>query len=219
MTYADLTDIVSKKNLAWQYSDDPSYYVVFAVDSGIRYECTIYKTGHEAEGVDTELNAENLADFLANIEPNANWAIGQRPYPFATGDFDYSGNRIPVTTITEWTSVEGDSYADLWFKIAASNLYMNGGELIMYSGFVPGDWAEMALADKDGAYSPAGTVLKSWVRGKNLHPGPQAGTALCHCNTPYAGHPPINVYVRVRIHRADSGNRVVGVNLELHEAI
>jgi hypothetical protein len=224
MTYANFKAICgpAKKNLAWQYEEYADRFEIWARDGGDRYETTIYKSNAAVDGIDKEQESANLADFETNFKALSNWATGSRLYPFATGDFDHAANRIPVTTITEWTSGDGeDSYADLFFKIDEADIYMDGGELFCYSGFAAGDWAEMFIMDKDGVYSPAGTILKTWVYGKNLGPHYQAGMGHCHCDTPYAGNPPNGVYLAVRYHRSPSsgGNRQVGVNFKLHRAI
>ena len=201
---------IARKNLNCQYAEAEAYYDLYGPDSAAILWC--YSIAKKLpDGADNP----DCLDFVANNKDAFNWVIGDRPYPFSTSDFDHAANRIPVTSITEWT----DDHADLFFKIDEVKLYMNGGELTCYEGFIAGDWAEMFIMDKDGAYYPQGSILKQWVYGKNLQPGVQAGVGVCHCNTPYAGNPPINTYLCVRYHRADSNSRVLGANFELHRAI
>jgi hypothetical protein len=200
--------LLIKKNPSPQCFLENGFYVVWFDEILTRYSCALKYEADPQEGSD-------LKDFLDNWKALCNFAAGWRPYAFACGDFDYAGDGTPTTELTEWTQgVGNDSYADLWFKIPEAGLYLNGGEFFIYTGHVKGDWAEMAVVDKDGVYYPAGTVLKNWIRRRNLRPD---GT--CECNTPYAGQPPVNVYIRVRLHRADTGNRTVAANFNLHKAI
>jgi len=199
---------ITIKNLTCQYRDQNGRYELFGPEDGMFiWTYTIIKQ---------EPRSEEQADFEDNHKANFNWRVGVRQYPWSTSDFDYAGDGFQAE-LTEWT----DNHADAYFKIEEDKIYMNGGEMFVYAGFVKGDWAEMAIADKDGiipeayrAAYPNWPVIKSWIKRKNLHPD---GT--CDCNTPYAGNPPKDMYIRVRYHRADSANRTIAVNFNLHKAI
>lgn len=197
------------KNPNAQYKMSETQYHVYAWDGPDYAECVLYRAPPYPIGVDEGDNATWLEDFEANYKSACNWAIGVRPYAFCTSDFEFAADGV-FGVLSEWT----DNHADLWLKIEEANLYLNGGTLFIYAGFVAGDYASMAIVDKDGVYYPAGTVLKEWV--KKRYPKPD-GT--CELQTPYAGKPLINTYVRCRVTRADSSNRTVAMNLNLHRAI
>lgn len=210
MTYADLKALIAKKNLTWQYEDTPMVRRVFAYDGPLLLETKIF-TGDPSwpDGFTDERKAAelaNLADFNVNHETASNWAIGERPYPFATGDFDFARDGV-------FDIVTSDEF-DLWLKIWDTGLYLNGGFMYCGVGFSFGTWAEMAIVDKDGEYYPAGTVLKSWVR--RSYPAPDG---KCDVTTPYAGNPPVNTYLRVRVHRKDPVDFPVAINFNIHKAI
>ena len=190
------------KNLNCQFTEDATRYDFYGPDANnLTWHTSIMKS---------EPRNEDQIDFEDNHKTSFNWAIGNRPYPFSTSDFDYAGDGILSTVLSEWE----DNHSDAWFKIEDSGLYMNGGEMFVYDGFVKGDWAEMAIVDRDGIVLPPGTVIKSWIKKKSLRPD---GT--CECDTPYAGNPPVGFYIRVRYHRVDSNNRTIAANFRLHKAI
>jgi hypothetical protein len=197
MAWADFKAALDKKNPNPQMTETAADYCVWFDEGFSCYYCAITK------------GSEDAADFEATWKAACNWAVGVRQYPWATSDFDFAADGF-TATLTEWT----DNHADGWFKIEEDGLYMNGGEMFVFDGFVKGDWAEMAIADKDGVAYPAGTVIKEWIKRRYLSPD-----GACECNTPYAGKPPKNFYVRVRYHRVDSNNRTIAVNLNLHRAI
>lgn len=201
LTWADFKDTcITKKNLTCQYFATEKSYELFGQDGDYLWAYTILKTAPKSD---------EQVDFEDNHEANFNWATGVRQYPWATSDFDFAADGF-TAVLTEWT----DNHADGWFKIEEDELYMNGGMMFVYDGFVKGDWAEMAIVDKDGITFPPGTVIKEWIKRRYLHPD---GT--CECMTPYAGKPPAGFYIRVRYHRVDSGNRTIAVNFNLHKAI
>ena len=76
-------------------------------------------------------------------------------------------------------------------------------------------WAEMAIVDHDNILGyGVDTVLKTWIISS--YP---ASDGKCEIQTPYAGNPPKDMYIRVRIHRTGSETFSVAVNLNFHKAI
>lgn len=198
MTWTDFKALcVVKKNLTLQYEESPTEYSIWAKEEQERYDCVI--------GKDSPPTVDQ-SDFESHYKTESNWAIGQRPYPFATGDFDYARDGV-------FEVVDSDDF-DIWFKIWDSGLYMDGGFMYCGEGFVFGTWAEMSIMDRDGVYAPAGTELKKWVRKSYI-----AADGKCEIRTPYAGNPPVNTWLRVRIHRAGTASFPVAVNFNLHKAI
>ena len=196
---------VDKKNPSLQFIFENGYYTIWFDEARTHYVCQIPYVNPTPEGSDQE-------DFEENYKAACNYAAGSRPYPFATGDFDFAGDKA-FGNLTEWTN----NVATFSFKIPDHGMYLNGGKLIVFSGFSPQDWACMKMVDVDGVYYPAGTVLKAWIPGWYITPSGSIG--ICECDTPYAGAPPKDIYIVVEYHRADSSDKVCGLNLRLHKII
>lgn len=197
--------LVKKKNPSVQYILGGGHYTVWFDEILTRYSCSIPYVETPEEGSDQK-------DFEDNYKAACNFAAGWRPYPFATGDFDFAGDKAGGV-LNSWT----DNVATFSYKILDHFMYLNGGKLIVFSGYAAQDWAAMKMVDVDGVYYPAGTVLKTWIPGWYISPSGSYG--ICECDTPYAGNPPKDVYIVVYYHRADSSDKVVGLNLRLHKAI
>lgn len=101
------------------------------------------------------------------------------------------------------------------YKITSSNLYLSGGEILTQNS-VFGDWITVQLVDKDGVYYSAGTVLRVYIIKKYINPS----TNRTIVNNPYAGNPPLNVYLRVGYHSVGTTTDVnVATNFYLHSLI
>lgn len=191
-------DVLVRKGLNPQYNveafDDIgcSSFDVFAQDQGCRLIVRLLKSGDDYD------------DFVANVKPICNYASATVQAPFASDDYVFAGDIcLPVAIASEATE------ANLDIKITANNLYTNGGKLIG-TGIALGDWIEIQVVDKDDIYYPQETVLKSW--GKILL-DPAGGNDFL---LPYAGHPYLNLYMRLVYHKAAGHAVTAGWSCYLH---
>lgn len=195
LSYSDfITEVVTRRNLCIQFVEEGDKYEIFACDGpGLLLETCILKKSSDA------------ADFEANHKNNGNWAIGQRPYPFATGDFLFAPNSsIDTCPAGEQKSV--------LYQIT-QKIYVNGGRLVTDGNAVFGDWVEFQIVDHDNLLGyGVDTVLANWIP-KWMVDWKSASETV---QTPYAGCPPIGMYFRMTYHSA--GNIPVGfsVNYLIH---
>lgn len=75
LSYQNFKDIVSKKNILWQYKEDNKKYRIFAIDETICYFVIVWKNGFET----VESDVANINDFETNYKNIANKKIGIRP--------------------------------------------------------------------------------------------------------------------------------------------
>lgn len=73
--YSDLKSVVRSRNLQWQYDNESNLVYIFAWDGPQKYDATLYKAGFEPVGIDTQTNADNLANFNSKYKDSANQAI------------------------------------------------------------------------------------------------------------------------------------------------
>lgn len=78
MPYAKLKGLIIAKTLSWQYVEDDATYRVFAIESDIQYEATIYKEPVVVGGVDRELERINQTDFETNYKATSNQRLAQQ---------------------------------------------------------------------------------------------------------------------------------------------
>ena len=197
---------ITRKNLNNQYKSLPGGgYDLYGPDCG-----TFIWSVSIVPGV----NDNDILDFETNHKENFNWAIGDRPYPFATGDFDADFDAISgMAAKGEVTSFD--------FLITASKIYLNGayafGKNIEY-----GDWVEMSVYDKDGIIPepyrvafPNYPVIKKWVKKWYVAPN-----VITNVQTSYAGNPVQGLYLRMTYHSVGAENDVpFFINYLLHKAI
>ena len=120
-------------------------------------------------------------------------------------EFDYHGDGV-IGTATKNTTTNID------FKVGHNKCYVNGGEII-FKDANWGDYIKVEVVDKDGVAYPAGTVLKTYIPKRYLHP--DIGKA--DLNVPYAGHIPNGIYLRVKYTSTSTTTDVkVAVNYWLH---
>jgi len=206
MTFAEFKAVVSRKNMTVQYDEPDDKYVVWAVDGICRYEAMLWKSGHVPAGIDETQNAADLAEFEADFKEDCNYAIGQRPYPFATGDFDYAGDAPPVTTCAAGQATPID-------YTLAESLYVDGGDIVL-EGSVLGDWIKAEIVH------PQAGVIKTYIKRRNV-PAAPAGLAspIMLLKTPYAGFIPAGLTIRLTYSSTGIVPVKVGVNYCLHRAI
>ena len=207
MTYAALKELVTRKNLTWQYHERADSYEVFVWDAGERYSTTIYKANTLVGGLNFEEEATNRTDFETNHKPNANWAIGQRPYPFATGDFEFQGTG-EMLVVTAGTTQNLD-------VLVSQDLYVNGGEVYAENAVV-GDYIVCRVIDKDNVLGTGipNLVVKQWINKWYVVPN-----ALQKLRTPYAGKIPAGLYMRVTYTSVGQTDVKVIGNYNFHKAI
>lgn len=105
-----------------------------------------------------------------------------------------------------------NAVTDIDFKITKPDMNLNGGN-ILYRGAVWGDHIRAVVVDKDGAYYPAGTVLKTYIYKRYLHPTIESSEIAL----PYVGYIPPNLYLRITFTSTGTVNDVdVAVNYYLH---
>jgi hypothetical protein len=196
--------VVTKKNLSLQEKTfsggGKDFYEIWAEDGNARYYCIFQKK-------ETPDDPSDQKDYEDNHQASANWAIGHRPYPFATGDFEFNGESTGLVTATKTTTTDHD------FLISES-LYINGGEIIT-EGSEIGDTCQFQVVDVDGVYAPAGTVLKTWINKWGVYPGKSQSI-----ETAYAGVVPAGAYLRVKYTSIGVTNDVkLVVNYRLHRSV
>lgn len=76
LPYPDLKALIAKKNLAWQYEERSTRYIVFAVDGPLIYKSIIHKSNSGLGGLDLAEELANQTDFEDNYKTAANTAVG-----------------------------------------------------------------------------------------------------------------------------------------------
>ena len=209
MNYAELKAIIARKNLAWQYDEQPDHYNLWARDGQDRYEATVYKASATIEGLDREAEAANLADFEENYKANANFAIGTRTYPFSTPDVQFAGKGF------DGLARHGET-TDIWVLLA-DGYYLTGGEYWTFNA-AKGDKMDIDIVDKDGLYTPSGTVLIKPPHMWDWNVLPK-DAVLTKFERTYAGKPPPGVYLRLRYLSTGLIDVDVYGNLYLHKPL
>jgi len=190
---------IVKKNLNCQYTSDGTTYRLYGPDANDM---------NWSVGIPiTDPPSADQADFETNYMSAFNWPIGQRPYAFATSDFQFNGDGVTFIA-TAGTTTNCD------YKVLAAGqkgLNINGGD-IFTSGSVVGDYIEVQAVDVDNLLGyGANTVLNTWVVKWYISP---AGYQTVM--TPYAGLIPGGVYLRMIYHSVGSSPVTVAVNYRLH---
>lgn len=122
-----------------------------------------------------------------------------------TDEFDYHGDGVIGTATKESTT-------NIDFKVEDNNCIVDGGEII-FKDATWGDYIKVEVVDKDGISYPAGTVLKTYIPKRYLHPD----IGKSDLNVPYAGHVPNGMYIRVKYTSVGTVNDVkVAINFWLH---
>lgn len=204
-SWAEFKDIcITKKNLNCQYVLRDGRYDLYGPDAnGLTWHTSILQENpRSSDQVDLEDN--HLVNF--------NWPIGQRPYPFSTSDFEFSGNGI-IGLCTAGASLVLDLQIDpVQYPVGQD---INGG-LIVIKGGEHGDWLECSVVDA-GNLLPTpytGATLKTWIKKWYL---PELG--VTQIQTPYAGRIPPGMYLRATYHSTGISNVKVAINYFLHTPI
>lgn len=197
-TWPQFKALLAKKGLTIQCDEDvwdDSYYI-FALDQHLVYECRLLKS---------ETPSADQVDFETNYKDLANFAIGFRAYPFASGDFDFKGD-ASFDTCTAGQNKDID-YA------FAEQLYVNGGSIVL-EGSVVGDWIEVNVIH------PTYGAIKTYIK-KRFVPAAPAGSAtpMMEIETPYAGKIPAGLKLRLTYHSTGGTDVKIGINYDLHKPI
>lgn len=188
---------IAKKNLNCQFTETDTRVDVYGPDADdILWHSAFLK------------ESEDYTDFDTNYRAKFNWAIGSRPYAFATGDFEFS----PKAAIATCAAGQSESI----ILAMCGTKYMNGGKLITDGNAVLGDWIEVQVVDHDNLLQQGvDFVLKSWI--DKWYVDPKA--CMDEVVTPYAGLPPAGMYIRLTYHSTGANPVVFALNLLMHKAI
>lgn len=209
LKYADIKSIIAKKNLAWQHVSEEDRYFIFAIDTGVIYSSTIYKSPILIGGVDANQEQANQTDFENNYESLSNYAIGNRPYAFATPDFQFNGDSPDSTTVPLGQTLNVD------YTIPGMKpLYLNGAMVITQNSSF-GDFAAATVIDVNNVLGGGhNLVLAQYVKRWYIDPN-----RSMDIETPYAGKIPPGVVVRVTYTSVGGQNVQVAINYKLHLAL
>lgn len=192
---------IQVKNLNCQFVDALGLYDLYGPDAnGLVWHANIPKT--VPASVDQ-------ADFETNYKAQAfNFAIGSRPYPFSTPDFEFSGDGAVGT------AAKGQA-TNIDFVIpggAGTSMYIDGGNLITQNAAF-GDWIEAQIIDVTNVLGlGANTVLSQYVTKWFVDP-----SSPMVIKTSYAGKIPAGIYIRIIYHSVGTVNDVdVAINYFLH---
>lgn len=191
---------VTTKNLNNQYAESASGYSIVGPDSnGINWLVEVPK-----KLADGSTNPD-ATDFEDTVKAACNFAIGQRPYAFATGDFQFIGDAAyDVCTAGQTKDI------DYTF---AQTLYVNGGNIIL-EGSVLGDWIEVNVIH------PVYGAIASYVVRRYVPSAPVGEPSpLMDIKTPYAGKIPAGLKLRLTYHSIGGVDVKIALNLDLHKAI
>lgn len=190
------TICITQKNLSCQYQESDDSYQIYGPDSGSIIWCSsIAKDGNEDQ-----------IDFEQNYKSAFNWAIGQRSYAFATGDFDFIGDGA------FFICAAGQSkFADYLFP---EDLYIDGGNIVLEKSVI-GDWVEV------GIFLPnKQDPLKTYIRQRFVPAAPTGSPSPnLIIKTPYAAKIPRGLILRLTYHSTGQEDVKIGINYDLHRAI
>lgn len=196
---------ITRKNLSLQYVDKGEEVLIVGPDQN-----NINLAFKMRKKLPSGAANPDYADFIENVEPSCNWAIGNRQYAFATPDFLFGGNGVSFTV-----NANSEASADLKITQAGDQgLYINGGDLYT-NGAKVGDYVKMQVVDVDGIMSPAGTIISEWIT--KWYADPKGGQSVL---TPYAGKIPGGLYLRITYKNTNALTQVnVAVNYHLHKPL
>ena len=188
--------MVLAKKLAWQHDDSDTYYFIYALDSGVTYAYKLKK--------ETPASADQT-DWETNFMPQSNTAIGYRTFPFATGDFDFSGNGH-FATVTAGTTQDID-------LLVSEILWLSGGEIYTENA-VMGDYVKFQIIDIDDVLGGGpNLVVNEWIKRWYITPN-----VLQRLSTPYAGEVPALLYMRAKYTSVGATDVKVVGNYYFHKA-
>lgn len=199
-SWSEYKELLTRKNPNWQHIEHSASYYLFFFDGQTQYSYVMSKDGGADQG-----------DWEDNYKSQSNYAIGQRPYSFATSDFKFKGDGVTFTA-----TANGSSQAD--FKILTAGepgLYVNGGDLFT-AGSKVGDYVKFQVVDVDNILGyGAGFVVEEWISKWFVNPSGAQSVA-----TPYAGKIPGGLYLRMIYQNTNASTDVsVAVNYYLHKPI
>lgn len=196
-SWADFKAIcIARKNLNIQYEDlGPVVRVVGPDSNSINWVIILRKTQDD----DVTANPD-YTDFLANVEPTCNWAIGVRPYWAATPDAQLAGKGF-IMPCDKATLLVPSKLTTCYIKWDWAH-YTNGGEWWTV-GSVDGDKMVVDFVDKDNllnvpgfdANNPTVLVTPPYFDEWNVVGADRVKSKF---ETPYAAKPPQGMYLRIR---------------------
>lgn len=216
------TICIARKNLNIQSHDIGNSAIVVGPD-GNEINHIIYLPKKLPDGSDNP----DYGNFLSTVEPVCNFAIGQRAYASAAGDFQADDDSM-FGTFEKAVDAQTPKITDLYYKFYHL-VRVSGGEY-WTTGAQRGDKVQVDIVDKDGvivipaAYGgngtatfPAGYVLNAYIRSRRLCP---VDNQIRSFQRAYWGSPPVNSYLRVRGVIANTVNDVTfDLNIFLHKPI
>lgn len=210
MRAQDWTDFknicIVRKNLNIQYEDTQGTIHVVGPDANnINWEIYLPKQIPDPNNPGQYIDNPDVADFNTNVKAATNWAVGVRPYAFATGDFIFAPNySVEVCPAGEARSV---------LYQVTKKMYVNGGRLVTDGNSVFGDWVEFQIVDHDNLLGyGVDTVLANWIPKWLV--SWKASTETIQ--TPYAGSPPVGMYFRMTYHSVGNVDVHFSVNYMMH---
>lgn len=196
-SWADFRDLCfARKNLNNQYTETSESYDLYGPDANdLTWHVRILKDGEADE-------------FESTYKVQCNWAIGNRPYAFATGDFIFAPN-----SSIETCPAGGEK--SVLYQVT-QKMYINGGRLVTDGNSVFGDWVEFQIVDHDNLLGyGVDTVLANWIPKWIV----AWKTAAETIQTPYAGSPPVGMYFRMTYHSVGVADVGFSVNYMIHKPI
>lgn len=179
---------ITVKNLTIQYVDKGDAYLIIGPDSnGINWLITLPKL------LDDGSPNPDADDFVANVLPACNFAIGQRAYPFSSPDMQFAGSGFAAVF---GRAPQQPQTTDFLFPLP-NVFYLNGGEYWTV-GATAGDTLQVDLVDHDnvlGFGKDFVLVKPSYLSAWNIVPLDNAHMLF---QTVYAAKPPAGVYLRFR---------------------
>lgn len=192
---------ITKKNLNCQYSEESGRYILLGPDAnGILWEATLLKSSPASA---------DQTDFETNYKGQLfNFAIGSRPYSFATPDFMFGGDSI-LATVTKNSTTNVD------FLIpgsAGTFKYVNGA-IVFTKDAVFGDYASAVIIDKNNILGYGlNTILATYITRWYINPGSEFSI-----ETPYAGKLLAGLFIRLAYTSVGlTTDPTMAVNYRLH---
>lgn len=201
---------VTQKNLNLQYQDSgDSYYIIGPDANDTSWTVSVPKLIPDPNNVGSFITNPDATDFLTNVAPTCNFAVGTRPYAFSTSDFEFKGDSVSVT-------VPKGTTANLNYKFTHTpGTYINGGQLLT-SGAAIGDYIIANIVDIDNILGAgAGYVVNSYITKWFVDPA-----SAMVIQTPYAAKVPGGLYLQIAYVSVGSSTDVfTALNLFLHYGI
>lgn len=216
-TWAAFKDLcVTKKNLNLQYVEFDDRYDIFGPDANnINWSIEIPKFISDLKADGQTIDNPDALDFVRNILPACNFAIGTRLYPFSTSDMQFAGQGFVAIF---GRALLTPTQTDFLFQLN-DGFYLNGGEYWTV-GSSSGDTLQVDVVDHDNVlgYGPDTILVNpSYLTAWNILSTNNVKNLF---QSVYAAKPPIGVYLRFRyIANGVDSDVTFYCNLFLHKGI